>query len=253
MDHLRSTTSALQQALTGVKSAIAALSTAPGESKGPKEGSEPPAHSESSNGLSDSQIQHRPSKASVHIDREDAPADESLDPRYQPDKWILPKPWRSYCVDCGLLFRAAGLTGDDEAVKYPMFILRHHNAGECVAGEPCEAGHWTLFDDCVAPRVEGCVNLQLLCTRTNLFKKQMGYCTCRDFSEDDDSITMTPCKLFNDLLPDFRSVKRAGYQVVVFRLVESWENEDFDRWAYAGDWMDIHGCLVGDRDELARL
>ncbi|KAF5978549.1 hypothetical protein FCOIX_5814 [Fusarium coicis] len=79
MDQLQSAKSALERALAEVEVATAALST--GDNQTSQECSECLASSESSDELSDVQCQHRPSKASVHVDQEMAPAYGELNPR----------------------------------------------------------------------------------------------------------------------------------------------------------------------------
>ncbi|KAG4282010.1 hypothetical protein FPRO06_10913 [Fusarium proliferatum] len=197
-------------------------------------------------GLCDGKLQPRPSKASVHIAREDAPPFYKLDPRFQQDKWIRPKPPGSSCFSNEIVQWAYTRIEDDEGVEYPLLTLRHHKASKCIAGKACETGHWELIYDGVTTRVKGCIDLQLACMRTKHVEREMSSCKSGDFHDDEDRITIPPCKLFNALLPDFSSVTRAGYQVVIFRLVESWEDENFKRWAVDGVWIDSHGRVIGD-------
>ncbi|WJG37184.1 uncharacterized protein FOBCDRAFT_208749 [Fusarium oxysporum Fo47] len=214
--------------------------------KGPQEGSELLAGSESSNGLSDGQLQPRLSKASVHIDREEAPADERLDARYQQDIWVCPKPPSdsSFSIDLLWWAAAAGTYGDGE--EFPIFILRHRNASECPPEESCETNHWELIMDDLPTMEEGCIELQLVCMYTRYVERQMSSLNNGDFYDDQKSITIPPCQLFNDFLPDFSSVTEAGYQVVVFRLIESWEDERLTHCTDQGAWMDKHGRLLSD-------
>ncbi|KAH7205820.1 uncharacterized protein BKA55DRAFT_547109 [Fusarium redolens] len=248
MDQLQSAKSALQQALAEVEAAIASLSTAPGENEGSHDSNKSLAGSKCFNGLIEGHHQPRPSKASVHIDREELPDDKRLDPRFQQDKWIRPKPSGDSCFSGNLLHWAAMMGPDDEGVEYPIFILRHRDASECTAGGTCESSHWELIDDCVSTRVEGCIELQLVCMRTEHVERQMSSMSSGEFHDCDELITIPPCQLFNDLLPDFSSVTEAGYQVVLFRLVESWEDERFTHWINKGVWMDNHGRLLRDMD-----
>ncbi|KAF5579448.1 hypothetical protein FPCIR_11106 [Fusarium pseudocircinatum] len=126
MEQLQSAKSALQQALAEVEAAIAALSTE--ENGAFPECSEPLANSESFDELRDGQSRPWPSKASVHIDQEEAPADGELDPRFQQDLWVRPKPPGDSSFSIELLWwaAAAGQYGNGE--EFPIFILRHRNA-----------------------------------------------------------------------------------------------------------------------------
>ncbi|KAK2473386.1 hypothetical protein H9L39_15561, partial [Fusarium oxysporum f. sp. albedinis] len=150
MDQLQSTKSALQRALA----------------EGPQEGSELLAGSESSNGLSDGQLQPRPPKASVHIEREEAPADERLDARYQQDIWVCPKPPSDSSFSIDLLWWAAATGTYGNGEEFPIFILRHRNASECPSGESCETSHWELIMDDILTMEEGCIEWQLVCMYT---------------------------------------------------------------------------------------
>ncbi|KAF5694789.1 integral membrane protein PTH11 [Fusarium denticulatum] len=115
MEQLQSAKSALQRALAEIETAIAALST--GENGASQECNEPLANSESSDELSDGQSRPWPSKASVHIDQEEAPVAGELDPRFQQGIW-----WAA----------AAGQYGNGE--EFPISILRHRNASRCPSG-----------------------------------------------------------------------------------------------------------------------
>ncbi|KLO78928.1 Uncharacterized protein LW93_4250 [Fusarium fujikuroi] len=247
MERLQSYKSELQKALAEVEADIAFLSTAPGENI---KGSKPPADLNSSNELSGGKLQPRPSKASVHIAQEEAPAHYLRDPKFQQDKWIRPKPRGSSCFSNEIVQWASALIeecGDDEGVEYPLLTLRHHKASKCIAGEACGTGHWELIYDGLTTRVKGCIDLQLVCMRTKHVEREMSSCRSDDFHDYEDRITIPPCKLFNALLPEFSSVARAGYQVVIFRLVESCEDESV--LPANAPWMDSHGRLLGDMDD----
>ncbi|KAL5593192.1 hypothetical protein FOBRF1_012294 [Fusarium oxysporum] len=97
----------------------------------------------------------------IHIDREEAPADERLDPRYQQDIWVCPKPPSdsSFSIDLLWWAAAAGTYGNGE--EFPIFILRHRNASECPSGESCETSHWELIMDDLLTMEEGCIEWQL--------------------------------------------------------------------------------------------
>lgn len=81
---------------------------------------------------------------------------------------------------------------------------------------------------------------------TRYVERQMSSLNNGDFYDDQKSITIPPCQLFNDLLPDFSSVTEAWYQVVIFRLIESWKDERLTHCTDQGAWMDKHGRLLSD-------
>lgn len=58
---------------------------------------------------------------------------------------------------------------------------------------------------------EGCIELQLVCMYTRYVERQMSSLNNGDCYDDQKSITIPPCQLFNDLLPEFSSVTEAGY------------------------------------------
>ncbi|KAF5561592.1 hypothetical protein FPHYL_6085 [Fusarium phyllophilum] len=246
MDQLLSAKSALQQALAEVESAIASLST--GENGVSQECSESLADSESSDELSDGQPQPWPSKASVHIIQEEAPADEKLDPRYQQDIWVRPKPLGNSSFSIELLWwaAAAGQYGDGE--EFPIFILRHRNASRCPSGVPCDTSHWELIADDLPAMKKGCIELQLVCMSTRHVELQMSSMNHGYFYDDRELIAIPPCRLFNELLPDFSSVTAAGYEVMVFRVIESWEDKRLTGTVDGGAWMDSHGRLLFDME-----
>ncbi|KAF5606405.1 uncharacterized protein FSUBG_6012 [Fusarium subglutinans] len=249
MDQLQSAKSALQQTLAEIEAAIASLSTAPADDRMLQKRSEHLASSESSDEISDDQSQPRPSKASVQDDGGKDWTEYGLDARFQQDKWVRPKPPGRSCFSSELIQWAAVAELDDEGVEYPILTLRHHNASKCIAGEPCGTGHWELIHDRVATEVEGCLDLQLLCMRTEHVERQMTSCPSENFYDYKDSITNLPCKLFNELLPDFSSVTRAGYEVIIFRLVERFKDEDIKPWVGEGVWLDSHGRVLRDMDD----
>ncbi|VTT69483.1 unnamed protein product [Fusarium fujikuroi] len=171
IERLQSNKSELQKALAEVEAAIAFLSTAAGENI---RGSKLPADLKFSNELSDGKLQPRPSKASVHIAREEAPPFFKLDPRFQQDKWIRPKPPGSSCFSNEIVQWAyTRIIEDDEGVEYPLLTLRHHKASKCITGKACETGHWELIYDGVTTRVKGCIDLQLACMRTKHVEREM--------------------------------------------------------------------------------
>ncbi|KAF5724611.1 hypothetical protein FMUND_654 [Fusarium mundagurra] len=246
MDQLQSAKSALQRALAEVEAAIASLSTATGANETTREGSEPLANSLSSDELSNGQTQPWPSKASVHIDQEEAPADGELDLRYQQDIWVRPKPPGDSSFSIELLWwaAAAGQYGDGQ--EFPIFILRHRNASRCPSGVRCATSHWELIADDLHSMEKGCIELQLVCMTTRHVELQMSSMNHGYFYDDLEAIATPPCRLHNDLLPDFSSVTAAGYQVMLFRLIESWENKRLTRTVDGGVWVDNHGRLLFD-------
>ncbi|KAF5648554.1 hypothetical protein F52700_870 [Fusarium sp. NRRL 52700] len=237
MDQLQSAKSALQNALAEVESAIASLSMAPVDNDTSQEGSET------------RQLPPQPSKASLNINREDYTTETKRDPRYQQDKWIRPKPSSGYsCFSGNLVQWAADVAPIDNDVEYPILTLRHREASRCTVREECETGHWELIHERKPTRLNGCLDLQLVCMRTEHAEKSMTSCPTKEFRDGQDSITIPPCTLFNDLLPDFSSVEEAGYEVVLFRLTETWEESicvSVSPWTV---WMDSHGRLLRDMD-----
>ncbi|KAF5536680.1 hypothetical protein FNAPI_11672 [Fusarium napiforme] len=191
MEQLQSTKSALQRALAEVEAAIAALSV--GDNEASQECSESLASSKSSDQLSDGQCQHRPSKASVHVDQEEAPAYGELDPRFQQDIWVRPKPPGDESFSIELLWwaAAAGQYGDGE--EFPIFILRHRNATRCPSGVRCASSHWELIADDLPAKEKGCIELQLVCLSTRHVELQMSSMNNGYFYDDRGLITIPPC------------------------------------------------------------
>jgi hypothetical protein len=175
-----------------------------------------------------------------------SPAYGELDPRFQQDIWVRPKPPGDSSLTIELLWwaAAAGQYGDGE--EFPIFILRHRNAARCPSGVRCATSHWKLIADDLPAMEKGCIELQLVCLSTRHIELQMSSMNNGYFYDDRDLITIPPCRLHNDLLPDFSSVRAAGYQVVLFRLIESWEDKRRTGVVYGGIWMDNHGRLLFD-------
>ncbi|KAM0550178.1 hypothetical protein ACHAPJ_009026 [Fusarium lateritium] len=183
--------------------------------------------------------QPRPCKASLLVNPGDGSAAWSyLDCRFNQDRRLSGKPSLAFSSEFLWCAKAGYEFGRDE---FPVFILRHANAVECPVGEGCT--HWQWIRGREATREEGAIDLQVVCITAETMEKGIYIFNEGPMFESDEAITIAPCQIFNALSLEFSVIKAAGYDVVLFRLVE----DDVDI-IDCLKWIDQHGRLLARMD-----
>ncbi|KAJ4245973.1 hypothetical protein NW762_013717 [Fusarium torreyae] len=183
--------------------------------------------------------QPRPCKASLLVDPGDREAEwPYLDSRFKQDRTLSGKLCQAFSNEFLWCAKAGYEFGREE---FPMFILRHANAAECPVGEGCT--HWQWISDHEAAREEESIDLQVVCISAETVEKGISIFEAWSMFEPNDAITCDPCAIFNALKPDFGVIRAAGYEVVLFRLVEGHVDD-----ADGTKWMDQCGRLLARMD-----
>ncbi|KAF4451687.1 hypothetical protein F53441_5366 [Fusarium austroafricanum] len=161
----------------------------------------------------------------------------AYDRRFWENRWEQHPPPFNQCFSIELCHFAVENASAHPEDEFPIFHLQHLDDPGCMLGQPCKKWDLIGYHDYTEP--EGSIQLQIVCINTMYVKSGISsiqYST--PFYEYQGSIPNAPCRLANDMKPDFSKVHEAGYHVAAWRLIE---RKGCNTWC---KWLDQFGRFL---------